>query len=270
VSALTDRLRALAAQAGAVAPVRTPAGRVDSPTSAQLRTLLAGRERRSRASLAPPAGRAIAPGVYGCEQRSGWPAAPTVHLPWGDEGEVARERLVWFDTETTGLAGGVGTRAFMIGAARWQDGVLQLRQLYLTALAGEPAMLAAFADWLPPAAILISYNGRSYDAPLLKGRFRLNRLACPLEGRGHCDLLYPTRRRYRGRWENCRLATIERQALGVVREDDLPGAEAPAAWLSYLRGVSARPLGRVLDHNAQDLRSLVLLLDHLSALPAAD
>lgn len=269
MSALAERLRALAAQAGTAAPARTPPTAADAPTRGRLRALLAGRERRSRASLAPPAGQAIAPGVYGCEQRSLWPAPPTVHLPWGEEGEVARERLVWFDTETTGLAGGVGTRAFMIGAARWRDGVLELRQLYLTALAGEPAMLAAFAAWLPPTAVLVSYNGRSYDAPLLKGRFRLNRLPCPLEGRGHCDLLYPTRRRYRGHWENCRLATIERQALGVVREDDLPGAEAPAAWLSYLRGVSARPLGRVLEHNAQDLRSLVLLLDHLSALPAA-
>lgn len=268
MSALADRLRALAAQAGAAVPAR-PAGGAPAATTDRLRALLAGRQRRSRASLAPPGGRTLAPGVQGVEADQAWPAAPSVRLPWGDEGEVARERLVWFDTETTGLAGGVGTRAFMIGAARWHGGVLRMRQFYLTALAGEPAMLAAFADWLPPSAILVSYNGRSYDAPLLKGRFRLNRLPCPIEGRGHCDLLYPTRRRYRGRWENCRLATIERQALGVVREDDLPGAEAPAAWLSYLRGISATPLGRVLDHNAQDLRSLVLLLDHLAETPAS-
>ncbi len=268
MSTLAERLRALAAQAGAAVPAR-PAGGAQAATADRLRALLAGRHRRSRASLAPPAGRTLAPGVQGVAADQAWPAAPTVRLPWGDDGEVARERLVWFDTETTGLAGGVGTRAFMIGAARWHDGVLRMRQFYLTALAGEPAMLAAFADWLPPSAILVSYNGRSYDAPLLKGRFRLNRLPCPIEGRGHCDLLYPTRRRYRGRWENCRLATIERQALGVVREDDLPGAEAPAAWLSYLRGISATPLGRVLDHNAQDLRSLVLLLDHLAEAPAS-
>lgn len=268
MSALADRLRALAAQAGAAAPARSATAAVPTATADRLRALIAGRQRRSRASLAPPAGRTLAPGVQDVAADHAWPATPTVRLPWGEDGEVARERLVWFDTETTGLAGGVGTRAFMIGAARWHGGVLRMRQFYLTALAGEPAMLAAFADWLPPAAILVSYNGRSYDAPLLKGRFRLNRLPCPIEGRGHCDLLYPTRRRYRGRWVNCRLATIERQALGVVREDDLPGAEAPAAWLSYLRGVSATPLGRVLDHNAQDLRSLVLLLDHLSEVPA--
>lgn len=263
MSALADRLRALASQSGARLPVGT-----STTTTARLRTLLAGRDRRSRSALPPPAGRLLAAGVQEVEQAWAWPAAATVQLPWGADGEVARERLVWFDTETTGLAGGVGTRAFMIGAARWQDGRLRLRQLYLTALAGEAAMLAAFADWLPPAAIYVSYNGRSYDAPLLKGRFRLNRLPCPFAERDHCDLLYPTRRRYRGTWENCRLATIERRALGIVREDDLPGAEAPAAWLAYLRGHSATGLGRVLDHNAQDIRSLAVLLDHLAA-PAA-
>jgi uncharacterized protein len=81
-------------------------------------------------------------------------------------------------------------------------------------------------------------------------------------GENRATSLYPTRRRYKGRWENCRLATIERQVLGVVREDDLPGSEAPAAWLSFLRGGSARNLRRVADHNRQDLASLGGLLVH--------
>jgi uncharacterized protein len=94
----------------------------------------------------------------------------------------------------------------------------------------------------------------------------LARIGNPLLGLAHVDLLYPTRRRYRGVYENCRLATIEREVLRVVREDDLPGSEAPAAWLSFLRGGSAQMLRRVLTHNHQDVVSLSRLLRHLSLL----
>ena len=131
-------------------------------------------------------------------------------------------------------------------------------------------MLDVFRQWLRPETTLVSYNGKCYDAPLLATRFRLNRMGTPLAELSHVDLLYPTRRRYRGRWENCRLATIERRALNVVREDDLPGSEAPAAWLSYLRGGSALNLRRVLAHNDRDVATLAELLLHLSELTAAD
>ncbi len=166
--------------------------------------------------------------------------------------------VLFFDTETTGLAGGTGTRAFMIGIAQWRnDGSrigLHIRQWLMTTLSAERDLLAAFADTLRDNTILASYNGKSYDAPLLAARCRLARMRNPLAGLDHIDLLYPTRRRYKGRWENCRLATIERQVLDIVREDDLPGSEAPAAWLSYLRGGSARNLRRVAEHNRQDWR----------------
>jgi len=103
---------------------------------------------------------------------------------------------------------------------------------------------------------------------LHQGIYRLARMANPLAGLAHVDLLYPTRRRYRGVFENCRLATIERQVLRIVREDDLPGSEAPAAWLSFLRGSSAHNLRRVLAHNRQDVVSLSLLFRHLSCFEA--
>src|SRR3546814_7295360 len=86
----------------------------------------------------------------------------------------------------------------------------------------------------------------------------------------HVDLLFPSRRRWRGRWENCRLATIEREALGVVREDDLPGSQAPAAWLQYLRGGSSSQLKRVAAHNHQDVVTLAALMAELVTLHAAD
>ncbi|MCX7034714.1 MAG: ribonuclease H-like domain-containing protein, partial [Arenimonas sp.] len=169
-------------------------------------------------------------------------------------------------TETTGLAGGTGTRAFMIGAADWCDGGLRLRQLTTTTMAAEADMLRTFADWLPAGTVLVSYNGKCYDSPLLNTRYRLARQPSPLTGLLHLDLLHPARRRWKGRWENCRLGTLERRVLDIVRDDDLPGSEAPRAWLDYLRGGSARDLRRVAEHNAQDLRSLAGLCLHLAAL----
>jgi len=184
-----------------------------------------------------------------------------------DESVPPRD-LLFFDTETTGLAGGTGTRAFMIGAADWHlDSIhgdcLRVRQLLMTTMAAEAAMLDTFSSWLSPGTVLSSYNGRCYDAPLLKTRYRLARKLEPLGALDHVDLLFPTRRRYRGTWENCRLATIERELLRIVREDDLPGSEAPAAWLNYLRGGSARNLRRVAAHNHQDVVTLALLMMRL-------
>ncbi|PPT74380.1 exonuclease [Xanthomonas arboricola pv. populi] len=183
--------------------------------------------------------------------------------------------LLFFDTETTGLAGGTGTRAFMIGVADWyiddaQGSGLRVRQLMMSTMAAESAMLDLFRSWLSPQTVLSSYNGRCYDAPLLKTRYRLARRGDPISALDHVDLLFPTRRRYRGTWENCKLATIERQLLRVVREDDLPGSEAPAAWLSYLRGGSARNLRRVAEHNHQDVVTLSLLMQRLVAADAQD
>jgi len=230
----------------------------------ELRRLMSRRDRSSYVPLPAPSGTEIANGLYLVEQR--WPAdaSVTVRLPWGDPIEVERQRLVCFDTETTGLAGGVGTKAFMIGSARWHDGALVTQQLYLTALAGEARMLQMFSDTLPDDPIFVSYNGRSYDTPLLKGRYRLHRQAHPFDDRAHVDLLYPVRRAYRGVWENCRLQTIERNLLGIVRDDYLPGSEAPGAWLAFLRGQSSRNLMRVLDHNRQDVVTLTCLFDRLS------
>jgi len=197
------------------------------------------------------------------------PSAPlSLAFAKREDQHVAARDLLFFDTETTGLAGGTGTRAFMIGAADWhvcpQRGEgLRIRQLLMSTMAAEDAMLATFAGWLQPSTVFCSYNGRSYDAPLLKARYRLARQRCPISALDHVDLLYPTRRRYRGTWENCKLSTIERQLLRVVREDDLPGSEAPGAWLRFLRGGDAVNLRRVADHNHQDVVTLALLLQRL-------
>ncbi|OHE83695.1 MAG: exonuclease [Lysobacterales bacterium RIFOXYA1_FULL_69_10] len=216
-------------------------------------------------------GEEIAPGLRLIEAHLPLPTPRTaLSLAFAKrDGEYVDPRaLLFFDTETTGLAGGTGTRAFQIGAADWHvhplhgDG-LRVRQLLITTLAAEPAMLREFATWLAPATVLSSYNGRCYDAPLLKTRYRLARLPCPITPLDHVDLLFPTRRRYRGTWENCRLATVERELLRIVREDDLPGSQAPAAWLSYLRGGASSLLRRVCAHNHQDVVTLARLMQRL-------
>lgn len=217
-------------------------------------------------------GEEISPGLHLIETALPIPA-PDFDLSLAfakrDGESVDPRKLLFFDTETTGLAGGTGTRAFMIGAADWHldplhgDG-LRVRQLLMTTMAAESAMLDAFAAWLgEKETMLSSYNGRCYDSPLLKTRYRLARKQDPITPLDHIDLLFPTRRRYRGLWENCRLATIERELLKIVREDDLPGSEAPAAWLDYLRRGAARNLRRVVAHNHQDVVTLALLMMRL-------
>ena len=277
MSALRDRLRGLRAQAGhsvaAAAPVPAPR----KTTTEDLRWLLGVRARSHARPTTPfPVrdrelfGAEIAPGLRYTEEHVDWPGPPApIDTRFARrEDRIDPARLLHFDTETTGLAGGTGTRAFMIGAADWLGGRLRLRQLTITTMAAEPAMLRTFAEWLAPESVLVSYNGKCYDAPLLATRYRLARLANPLAGLDHLDLLHPVRRHWKGQWENCRLATAERQLLGVLREDDLPGSEAPAAWLTYLRGGPATNLRRVATHNAQDLKSLAGVLLRLSALGA--
>ena len=262
MSTVADRLRLLQRQVGR-RPTSDPSPAL-SGIREQLRRFMARRQRSLR-TLEAPAGRKLCEGLHVVEERHAGAEGADIHLPWSEEGAIPRQRFICFDTETTGLAGGVGTKAFMIGTAQWFGAELVTRQLYLTALVGEAAMLEAFASALPDDAILVSYNGRSYDAPLLKGRYRMHRQAHPFEARTHLDLLHPTRRAYRGVWENCRLITIERHLLGIDRGDDLPGAQAPAAWLAYLRGQESRSLGRVLEHNRSDLVTLATLLEHFAA-----
>lgn len=167
---------------------------------------------------------------------------------------------VYLDTETTGLSGGVGNLAFMVGVARYAgDGTLCVRRYLLERFAAEPRMLEQVLDEVTADAVLVSYNGKRFDLPLLDARCRLQRLGRGLGGLRHLDLLYTVRRAYRAAWPDCRLQTAERRLLEVQRRDDLPGAEAPAAWQAWLRRAEVGALAGVLRHNLQDLVSLALL-----------
>ncbi|HVF34400.1 MAG TPA: ribonuclease H-like domain-containing protein [Candidatus Saccharimonadia bacterium] len=176
------------------------------------------------------------------------------------ERERAEGPLLFLDTETTGLSGGTGTLVFMLGLARVVGDRLEAEQWLLTRPSGEPAMLAALAERVPGDAILVSYNGKAFDIPLIAARHALHRRRDPFAGKPHFDLLAPTRRAFETRWPDCRLQTAERRLLGIERVDDLPGAFAPAAFTTLLRTGDGALMRRVLDHNRQDLHSLAYLI----------
>lgn len=173
---------------------------------------------------------------------------------------------VYIDTETTGLSGGVGNLAFLVGLARYREpGVLMLHQYLMAGFAAEAAMLSRVAAWLGCDAVLVSYNGRSFDIPVLAGRMRLQRVEHAIAAHAQLDLMHAVRRAYRRAWPDCRLQTAERHLLGLVREHDLPGAAAPAAWRAWLHTRQRQPLLGVLRHNRQDVVSLALLHHRLVA-----
>jgi uncharacterized protein YprB with RNaseH-like and TPR domain len=174
------------------------------------------------------------------------------------EGREAHLRQLYVDTETTGLSGGSGTLAFLIGQASVEPDALVVSQYLLTRFAGEAAMLAAFAGGVTPDDRLVSYNGKCFDLPLLTTRYRMQGEAHALDQLAHLDLLHAVRRLFGKRWPDCRLTTLEERLLGFRRQHDLPGAEAPAAWTDYIRQGRAERLIRVVEHNRQDLVSLAL------------
>ncbi len=167
-------------------------------------------------------------------------------------------RNVYIDTETTGLSGGSGTLAFLIGIAVVDAEAIELTQFLMTGFSAEAAALKAIADCLTPDDQLVSYNGKSYDLPLLITRFRMQAMQHPFDGLPHLDLLHPVRRLFSKRWNDCRLITVEENLLGFYRIDDLPGSEAPEAWFSYIRQGHTDKLIKVVEHNQQDIVSLAV------------
>ncbi|MBL8918073.1 MAG: ribonuclease H-like domain-containing protein [Myxococcaceae bacterium] len=172
------------------------------------------------------------------------------------------ERLLFLDTETTGLAGGAGTLPFLVGLAFVEAGALVVEQLHLSGPGAERPVLARLHERVSAASALVSFNGRSFDWPLLRTRFVMNRLAPPAQ-RPHLDLLHASRRVLRHWQRETRLSTVERAVLDVRRVADLEGAQVPQAWFDYLRTGRVAMLARVLTHNLQDLRSTVQLLSWL-------
>ena len=168
-------------------------------------------------------------------------------------------RAVFLDTETTGLAGGAGTAAFLIGIG-WVDGErFRVRQYFMRDYHEEGALLHALAEELKRFDRLVTFNGKMFDVPLLDARFRLNRGRFPLSGAPHLDLLHPARRLWKARLESCRLQSLEAELMGLRRHGDIAGEEIPNVYFDWVRRRDARMLARVFEHNRQDIVSLAAL-----------
>ena len=170
--------------------------------------------------------------------------------------------LLCLDTETTGLGSAAGTVAFLVGLGWWDGDRLRLLQLALPDHSEEGALLDALTAETPVGGWLVTYNGRSFDWPLLETRFRMCRRQPP-ELDGHLDLLLLVRRLFRHRLPDARLQTVERHLLRRVRAPDIPSWEIPAHYQAFLRGGPAGPIRVVARHNAEDVVTLGRILAHL-------
>ncbi len=180
-------------------------------------------------------------------------------------GEIANRNWVYLDTETTGLAGGSGTLAFLIGAARMSEDGFRLKQWFIREHGEEASALASLAEYLAGFDTLVTYNGKSFDQPLLETRFTMARQRSPFTRMEHLDLLYGARRIWKLRYESCRLVELERQILGHERVGDVPGAMIPQIYFEFLRTGRANHLRPVIEHKALDILSLAFLASIIPA-----
>lgn len=179
-------------------------------------------------------------------------------------GEEAFGRFAFLDTETTGLAGGTGTYAFLVGLGTFEDGEFVVRQCFMRDIPEERAMLEVVREVLARSRGLVTFNGRAFDWPLLETRFAMNRQPAPPVVPPHLDLLMPARRLWRLRLQSCALSSLETHVLGVARgEADVPGWAIPGLYRDFLTYGRAEPLRRVFYHNAHDILSLATLAARL-------
>jgi uncharacterized protein YprB with RNaseH-like and TPR domain len=176
---------------------------------------------------------------------------------------------LFLDTETTGLAGGTGTYAFLVGLAWWDAGGLEVEQLFLRDYSEEHAVLETLAARIAERRVLVTFNGRAFDWPLLETRYRMTRRIQPFPPAAHLDLLHPARQLWRLKLGSVRLMELEQHVLAPIawhRDGDIPGALIPQAYFSYLRGGGPEALSQVFRHNQMDLRGLAALAARLLAL----
>src|SRR5215470_6622177 len=183
------------------------------------------------------------------------------------------EKWLFLDTETTGLAGGTGTYAFLVGLAWWDAGGLQVEQMFLRDFSEEHSLLQELSDRLAARPVLVTFNGKTFDWPLLENRFRMTRSIRVPALAAHLDLLHPARAVWKLRLGSVRLVELERQVLdparlGWHREDDVASALIPQYYFDYLHGGVPDALAGVVKHNQMDLRGLAALFGKINALLA--
>src|ERR1700688_627839 len=185
------------------------------------------------------------------------------------------EKWLFLDTETTGLAAGTGTYAFLIGLAWWDAGGLQVEQLFMRDFAEEHSVLCQLAARLAERPVLVTFNGKTFDWPLLENRFRMTRSIAAPNLAAHLDLLHPARALWKFRLGTVRLTDLEREVLnpallGWHRQGDVSSRFIPQFYFDYLRGGPPEPLLGVARHNQMDLRGLGALFGKINALLAEE
>ena len=181
------------------------------------------------------------------------------------------EKWLFLDTETTGLSGGTGTYAFLIGIAWWDSGGLQVEQFMMRDFSEEHSVLLELAARIAERPVLVTFNGKTFDWPLLESRYLMTRSIRVPALAAHLDLLHPARAVWKLRLGSVRLVELERHVLdakrlGWHRQDDVPSSLIPQFYFDYLRGASPAPLAGVVRHNAMDLRGLAALFGKLNSL----
>ena len=183
-------------------------------------------------------------------------------------------KWLFLDTETTGLAGGTGTYPFLVGIAWWDAGGLQVEQFFMRDFSEEHSLLQELAARLADRPVLVTFNGKSFDWPLLENRFTMTRAISTPRLAAHLDLLHPARALWKLRLGSVRLVELERRVLdaprlGWHREDDIASALIPQYYFDYLRGGPRDPIAGIVRHNQMDLRGLAALFGKINTLLAS-
>lgn len=176
-------------------------------------------------------------------------------IPEGQQLDI--HRALFLDTEASGLSGGTGTYAFMIGIGYFEQEQLYVDQLFVDSYAKEEGMLDILRDYCEQASMIVSFNGKSFDLNLLETRYIMHGQSSPFEELPHLDLLHPARNLWNLDLQNCRLQTIESEVLRFYRQDDTPGAEVPGIYFDFLRTGNPQEIAGVFEHNLHDIVSLV-------------
>lgn len=173
--------------------------------------------------------------------------------------ELDLRKALFLDTETTGLSGGTGTLPFLIGLGYFQEDGFLIHQVFMRDHSEERASLSLVNELIESFQFLVTFNGIHYDIPLLETRFILSRMSSKIKDMPNLDLLYPSRRIWKGAYENCRLITLESQLLGIERVDDVPSEWIPSLYFEYIKTGDGRKISRVFYHNQMDILSMVAL-----------
>jgi len=181
--------------------------------------------------------------------------------------DLPLESFAFLDAETSGLAGGTGTYAFLVGVGRFEGGSFHLAQFFMRDPSEEAALLEGLMDFLAPSAALVTFNGKAFDAPLLVTRYSLHSLPVPFKDFAHLDLLPLARRLWRDRLPSRALKYLEENVLATPRTaEEVPGYEIPYLYFDYLRTGDAAPLKGVFYHNAMDIVALAALMNHMASI----